>query len=282
MEPVSQQVGAGEVASPEVDSAPPWASSRPATVEMRASLAAVQAARVAAQDRLRRDTRQVRVVSVLFLVTFVASALAVVGHYRVRRRGTGKPPPAAALVVPGPVAAVGPGLAAPPAPAAAPVPDVASSPGAEAPAVPAAEVAAAVATCNDAYEDRVWPIATDACARAADLRPRDPALAMKVAQAFHARGRYGDAGGWARRALALDGVDPEALVILAHAERRAGHPSAAKSAYRRYLVLAPRGWHAAEARAAVRANQEQRSSPSGLAGTSQSKRRSSFRASGGD
>jgi hypothetical protein len=81
---------------------------------------------------------------------------------------------------------------------------------------------------------------------------------MKVAQAFHARGRYGDAGTWARRALALDGVDPEALVILAHAERRAGHPAAAKSAYRRYLVLAPRGWHAAEARAAVRVSERPR------------------------
>jgi hypothetical protein len=75
---------------------------------------------------------------------------------------------------------------------------------------------------------------------------------MKVAQAFHARGRYADAGTWARRALVLNDVDPEALVIVAHAERRAGHPAAAKSAYRRYLVLAPRGWHAAEARAAVR------------------------------
>ena len=88
--------------------------------------------------------------------------------------------------------------------------------------------------------------------RSAVCSPRDPALAMKVAQAYHARGRYADAGVWARRALALDGVDPEALVILAHAERRAGRPAAAKDAYRRYLTLAPRGWHVAEARAAVR------------------------------
>jgi Flp pilus assembly protein TadD len=115
-----------------------------------------------------------------------------------------------------------------------------------------ADLGETLTTCNQAYESRRWPAATEACGRAADLRPRDPALAMKVAQAFHARGRYADAGTWARRALELNDVDPEALVIVAHAERRAGHPAAAKNAYRKYLLLAPRGWHAAEARAAVR------------------------------
>jgi cytochrome c-type biogenesis protein CcmH/NrfG len=249
------------VAGPEVESDGLRAGSRPPSDELRASLAAVQAARQAAQDRLRRDTRQVRVVSILFLVTFAASALAVVGHYRSRRRTAGHAPPAAAVTTPAAAAlAVVPGPSAPGAVSAHAVrgPDAVSGPGATTTAAATADFAAALATCNEAYEDHVWPIATDACARAAELRPRDPALAMKVAQAFHARGRYADAGGWARRALALDGVDPEALVILAHAERRAGHAGAARTAYRRYLVLAPRGWHAAEARAAVRPAGEQR------------------------
>jgi tetratricopeptide (TPR) repeat protein len=140
------------------------------------------------------------------------------------------------------------------APAAAPAASAepAPAPSAAAEAAPAPDLAETLASCNLAYEAHRWPAATEACARTADLRPRDAALAMKVAQAFHARGRYADAGVWARRALELNDVDPEALVIVAHAERRAGHPAAAKSAYRRYLVLAPRGWHAAEARAAVR------------------------------
>jgi hypothetical protein len=75
---------------------------------------------------------------------------------------------------------------------------------------------------------------------------------MKVAQAQHARAHYADAGEWARRALALEDADPEAYVILAHAERRAGHPVAVRNAYHQYLLLAPRGWHASEARAALR------------------------------
>ena len=75
---------------------------------------------------------------------------------------------------------------------------------------------------------------------------------MKVAQAQHARAHYADAGEWARRALALEDADPDAYVILAHAERRAGHPVAVRNAYHQYLLLAPRGWHASEARAALR------------------------------
>jgi hypothetical protein len=43
-------------------------------------------------------------------------------------------------------------------------------------------------------------------------------------------------------------------VIVARAEVGQGHARAAADAYRRYLTLAPRGWHAAEARRALRAN----------------------------
>jgi hypothetical protein len=267
MEPVSQEIGAGAEASSEVESDTPRAGGRPASDELRASLVAVRAARDAAQSRMRSDTQRVRLVSLMFLAAFVAGALAVAGHIRGRHRGAGKSPGAVMTAPPGFAmgssgSGAGSSASANPASASAPAagvdaPDAIAASGVVA-AASAADFSAVLATCNSAYEDHVWPIATDACAHAADLHPRDAALTMKVAQAFHARGRYGDAGTWARRALALDGVDPEALVILAHAERRAGHPAAAKSAYRRYLVLAPRGWHAAEARAAVRVSERPR------------------------
>jgi predicted TPR repeat methyltransferase len=74
-----------------------------------------------------------------------------------------------------------------------------------------------------------------------------------VAQAQHRRGHIASAADWARKALALDAEIPEAFVIVARAEVGGGHPRAAADAYRRYLTLAPRGWHAAEARRALRA-----------------------------
>jgi predicted TPR repeat methyltransferase len=78
-------------------------------------------------------------------------------------------------------------------------------------------------------------------------------LALRIAQAHHARARLSAANEWATRALALDPSLAEAFVIVAHAETHVGHSDAAVGAYRHYLALAPRGWHAAEARAAVRA-----------------------------
>ncbi len=111
---------------------------------------------------------------------------------------------------------------------------------------------AALAACREAYDRHRWRSAVEACASAFEVAPRDAGVAMKVAQAQHARAHYADAGDWARRALALEDADPDAYVILAHAERRAGHPAAVRNAYHQYLLLAPRGWHAAEARAALR------------------------------
>ena len=41
--------------------------------------------------------------------------------------------------------------------------------------------------------------------------------------------------GWANKALALGSNDPDAFVLVGHAERQAGHSRAALAAYRRYL-----------------------------------------------
>lgn len=250
-------------ARPEVDALLARAGSRPPSDEVRASLAAVQAARAAAEMRLQRESRRLRVLTMAFLAVVAAGTFALAGHLRARRRAAAEARAAAAAHAaavsdrPALTAAAfaltvdssGPSGAAPASEAAAP------SSGDDLVAVTPVDTGArdaALAACREAYDRHRWRSAVDACASAFEVAPRDAAVAMKVAQAQHARAHYADAGDWARRALALEDADPDAYVILAHAERRAGHPVAARNAYHQYLLLAPRGWHAAEARAALR------------------------------
>jgi hypothetical protein len=278
MEP-SEEIGGERPSRPEVESLLARPGLRPPTEEVRASLAAIRAARVAAEIRLQRDSLRVRLLTMAFLAVFAGGTFALAAHLRARRHGPGTPRTVGAAITSPAHSAAAPSLApgsaltielSPPVLDAVPGGGSSSAssgassgasstapgasepaPPAPAPAVSSEERAAAVAACHDAYDRQRWRTAADACSRASELLPADAALAMKVAQAQHARGHYADAGVWARRAIDLEDVDPEALVILAHAERRAKHPAAAKSAYRRYLILAPRGWHAAEARAAL-------------------------------
>ena len=111
---------------------------------------------------------------------------------------------------------------------------------------------AAELTCAETFGQHRWRLSIDACVEAFRARPTDAGLALRIAQAHHARARLPDAEEWAKRALGLDPTLAEGFVIVAHAESHAGHPEAAVEAYRHYLGLAPRGWHASEARAAVR------------------------------
>jgi len=48
------------------------------------------------------------------------------------------------------------------------------------------------------------------------------------------------------------GASAEAYVLIARADAEAGRQDDARAAYARYLELAPRGWHQAEARAGGR------------------------------
>jgi hypothetical protein len=240
---------------------------RPPSEEVRASLAAVQAARAAAQSRLQRDSRRVRIVTVACLMAFAAGGFAVVGHFQTSRRqaqAQARGAIAPAAIVASSLAAPAPTLppaAQPALPAAGPTPVAvapASAPAATSPVdtglVDPETIAArdrALAACSDAYDRHRWRTAAETCGTAFEAQPHNAALAMKVAQAQHARNHYAEAGTWARRAIGLEDSDPEAFIILAHAERRAKNPVAARTAYRRYLALAPRGWHASEARAAV-------------------------------
>jgi tetratricopeptide (TPR) repeat protein len=140
-----------------------------------------------------------------------------------------------------------------PPPAGRPAPSEAARPTERSGAAIPGDSGADVALCDAAFEQRSWTAVASTCAAAFEARPRQSALAMRVAQAQHRRGHLETAADWARRALAVDADIPEAFVIIARADVGAGRPQTAADAYRRYLTLAPRGWHAAEARRALRA-----------------------------
>ncbi len=223
---------------PELDEASPDAEA------VRASLAAVRASREASRAKAARDKRRAR--GIAAALTGMA-AVGACGLVLLTRRADGAASQAGdgASAVAAPVADVVPAPAA-----AAPAIDLAVAPP---PAQPAAAAEAEAAACTDAFERRLWRTAAEACAAAFVAQPKDAGLAMKVAHAQHSRNRFADAGAWAGKALALDPTQAEAFVMVARAAEAAGRGEEAAAAYRRYLTLAPRGWHAPTARAALRA-----------------------------
>jgi hypothetical protein len=231
----------------------PLARPRLGAEAVRASLEAVRVAQVAARARARRETRWARLITVGAL-----SAMGVTAWAAAHRPARARTVAAAAPVV----AAQAPAVEVPPsiAPPAIEVPAVERPaavpvvPQADKPAMAAATGSAEqVAPCDEAFAQRSWSTIASTCAAAFQARPQDSALAMRVAQAEHRRGHVATAADWARKALAIDAEIPEAFVIVARAEVAAGHARAGADAYQRYLALAPRGWHAAEARRALRA-----------------------------
>jgi len=226
----------------------------------RASLLAVQAAQEAARARSRRETRRTRA-WVLGLVGIFAGGVFLLGP---RKRAHEHPASSAANskipAVPTtttaaalPAALTGSLPSEPSAITAPTTPSVraAASAGAGAGTGPGVATTAEL-TCAETFGQHRWRLSIDACVEAFRARPTDAGLALRIAQAHHARARLPEAEEWARRALGLDPTLAEGFVIVAHAESHAGHPEAAVEAYRHYLGLAPRGWHASEARAAVR------------------------------
>jgi predicted TPR repeat methyltransferase len=67
------------------------------------------------------------------------------------------------------------------------------------------------------------------------------------------RGKVKVAVAWARRLLRADDQLADAYLIIGVAEQAAGHGSAAKTAYRRYLELAPKGRYARDVRLSLAA-----------------------------
>jgi tetratricopeptide (TPR) repeat protein len=97
-----------------------------------------------------------------------------------------------------------------------------------------------------------WRLSPEACVRAFEAKPKNASLALATAHAHHGRGRLAEAAEWAKRAVALDPKLAEAYIIIGRDELANGRREGARAAYGRYLEIAPRGWHQAEARAAVR------------------------------
>ena len=190
--------------------------------------------------RQRRDTVRTRAVAATAVFTFLVG-IVILGRFQGwRHRAAAQARTAATLAPVAPPAADQLTSLPPPDPVQA------------AAAAPESPAGHALDECTDAVAHRLLRTAAEACAEAFAAQPSDAGLAMKVAKVQHARGQYRDAGEWAGRAIALHTTDADAFVILAHAEARARHPAAARAAYRKYLALAPRGWHASEARRALR------------------------------
>jgi hypothetical protein len=97
-----------------------------------------------------------------------------------------------------------------------------------------------------------WLLSPEACARAFEADPNNAVLALAIAHAEHVRGHVAETAQWAGRAIALDANLAEAYVLIARAHTDSGRSDEARAAYQRYLALAPRGWHQAEARAGGR------------------------------
>lgn len=173
------------------------------------------------------------------------------------------PPAPIPVAAPAPVAAVAP-VAAPPPPPAAVVPPaqapaapavaapVAAAPVAAAPVAAAGDDAAALEqSCRDAFGRKKYKDILDSCGRAFDARPTAADLAVLVAETELDRGRAASALTWARKAVAVDPNLADAYVFIGTAEQQAGHAQAARTAYLKYLELAPTGRYAQDLKAIV-------------------------------
>jgi hypothetical protein len=124
--------------------------------------------------------------------------------------------------------------------------------------VPAPKTAAlaaapeAVGACRDAMKKRNAKAVSAACESAleADATLARPLLAFAKGQFEHGRPELGAI--WARKILQVDGSLADAYLIVGAAEQEARRTSAAKTAYQRYLELAPRGPYANDVRSTLK------------------------------
>jgi tetratricopeptide (TPR) repeat protein len=237
--------------------------------ETRASLAAVRVAQESAQRRARQQTVQARIMFALLVGAVAFGAVTLrprVAHWRQSRAKAAQPARPSPQMSPQTSPQTWPIAPEPVAPAAmaqaAPTTIAAELAGAKpaAPMVREPVVAQAKANdtgvpaegCDTSTRSGLWRRSPEACARAFAADPKNASLALAVAQAEHAHARLDEAAQWAKRALALDPNAAEAYVIIARADAENGRDAEARAAYQRYLEIAPRGWHKAEARAALR------------------------------
>lgn len=234
------------------------------------SLEAVRIAQEAARVRARRQTLHTRFwfAASLAAVTLAAFAMGPRvsrwAHARARKAVAARTVAVSqAPVTPAPAST--PSAAAAVAISEAPKPEPVFRPAMEGPAPEAsptaapakahAAVAAAAADhgCDTALvRSAPWRLSPEACAREFDANPTNARLALAIAHAEHVRGHGAEAAQWAKRALSLDPNAAEAYILIARASAEGGRHEDAHAAYQRYLELAPRGWHQAEARAGGR------------------------------
>jgi tetratricopeptide (TPR) repeat protein len=230
--------------------------------EARASLEAVRVAQEAARLRARRQTTQARIWLIALLGAGALAAVTVgprVARWRQARAQAGGPARTSLI-------AAAPAAPAAKAPAVEPnKPEPPVTAGSAAPVAALAPLAASQDTARDVagtgadegcdtalIRTAPWRLSPPACARLFESDPTNASLALAIAHAEHGNSRFAEAAQWAKRALALDANAAEAHVMIARADMKDGRRDDGLTSYRRYLELAPRGWHAAEARAAVR------------------------------
>jgi hypothetical protein len=237
----------------------------------RLSLEAVRIAQEAARVRARRQTLHTRFWFAVSLAAVTGAAFAMAprvsrwAHARARKAMPARSVAVSHVPVT-PMPARTPSAAAAVAIAEAPKPEPVFRPAMERPAPDAAPigapakahaaVAAAAADhgCDTALiRSAPWRLSPEACAREFDANPTNARLALAIAHAEHVRGHGAEAAQWAKRALSLDPNTAEAYILIARASAEGGRHDEAAAAYQRYLDLAPRGWHQAEARTMKRA-----------------------------
>lgn len=222
---------------------------------VRASLQALESARRAQRRRQQRDRA-------LALLSAVLTVTAIWGLSTRFRNANDVAPPVKLNALTPPVAPA-PTVQAPPSMEDTPVmeatsPDLqahdvalqdTSEPAAPSAALPSSdeELIALRSACEAAAAQRRWRDLTESCGALFVHEPQAP-RALQIALAHFRRDQVSEAGAWAERALALDAQLPEAAIIVAQAAEKAGEKAKAHKAYAQYLALAPRGWHASQAR----------------------------------
>jgi len=108
-----------------------------------------------------------------------------------------------------------------------------------------------VALCRIGLEKKQSRSINEACAAALSTDKSLASPLLKWTRGEFERGRTGIASTWASRIIAVDPDQADAYVIIGVAEQTAKRIPAARTAYKRYLELAPRGAFARDVRSAL-------------------------------
>jgi predicted Zn-dependent protease len=126
-----------------------------------------------------------------------------------------------------------------------------SAPAGEAPAAGSDDFPQLLATCQSAFTAGRMKEATTACTSAVQANPDSAKAIALLAHAEFNRSHFKDALSWADKAIKIDPKTADAYVIIGGVHQDAGRNAEAKSAYRKYLELAPKGQYAPDLRAIV-------------------------------